>query len=316
MIFYHKPIMPSECIEGLNIKKDGIYVDATLGGGGHSLLIGEKLSKKGTLIGIDRDKDALKAAGERLSDLKCKVILVHSNYSEIKNILKDLEIEKVDGILADLGVSSYQLDNKDRGFSYRFDSPLDMRMNQEDSLTAKDIVNNYEFSELLRIIRDYGEEKFAYNIAKNIVKRREQKPIETTFELVDIINSSMPAKIALKGPHKAKRTFQAIRIEVNQELALLKNSVEDFFYSLKVGGRLCVITFHSLEDRMVKNVFNDYIKGCICPKDFPVCVCGNTPKGKLITKKPLTADENEVLENLRSTSAKLRIIEKVEDYEV
>lgn len=316
MIFHHKPIMPTQCIEGLDIKKDGIYVDATLGGGGHSHLIGEKLSEKGILIGIDRDKEALKAAGERLSDLKCKVILVHSNYCEIKNILKDLNINKVDGILADLGVSSYQLDNEKRGFSYRFDSPLDMRMDQESPVSAKDIINNYEYSELLRIIRDYGEEKFAKNIAKNIVKRREQKPIETTFELVDIINSSMPAKIALKGPHKAKRTFQAIRIEVNQELALLKNSVEDFFYSLNVGGRLCVITFHSLEDRTVKNVFNDYIKGCTCPKDFPVCICGNTPKGKLITRKPLVADEKEVEENLRSTSAKLRIIEKVEDYEV
>ena len=316
MIFHHKPIMPAQCIEGLNIKKDGIYVDATLGGGGHSHLIGEKLSEKGILIGIDRDKEALKAAGERLSDLKCKVILVHSNYCEIKNILKDLNIDKVDGILADLGVSSYQLDNEKRGFSYRFDSPLDMRMDQEKGINAKDVVNTYDFSDLLRIIRDYGEEKFAHSIAKNIVKRREQKPIETTFELVDIINSSMPAKIALKGPHKAKRTFQAIRIEVNQELALLENSVKDFFYSLDVGGRLCIITFHSLEDRTVKNVFNDYTKGCICPKDFPVCVCGNRPKGKLITKKPLIADEKEVEENLRSTSAKLRIIEKVEDYEV
>ena len=316
MIFHHKPIMPTQCIEGLNIKKDGIYVDATLGGGGHSHLIGENLSHDGILIGIDRDKEALKAAGERLSDLKCKVILVHSNYCEIKNILKDLNINKVDGILADLGVSSYQLDNEKRGFSYRFDSPLDMRMDQESGISARDVINTYEFSDLLRIIRDYGEEKFAYNIAKNIVKRREQKPIETTFELVDIINSSMPAKIALKGPHKAKRTFQAIRLEVNQELALLENSVKDFFYSLKVGGRLCVITFHSLEDRTVKNVFNDYTQGCICPKDFPVCVCGNTPKGKLITKKPLTADEKEVEENLRSTSAKLRIIEKVGDYEV
>lgn len=316
MMFYHKPIMPTQCIEGLNIKENGIYVDATLGGGGHSLLIGEKLSEKGTLIGIDRDKEALKAAGERLKNLKCKVILVHSNYCEIKDILKNLGIDKVDGILADLGVSSYQLDNEKRGFSYRFDSPLDMRMNQEEGITARDVVNNYEYGDLLRILRDYGEEKFAKNIAGNIVKRREIKPIETTFELVDIINSSMPSKIALKGPHKAKRTFQAIRIEVNQELALLKNSVEDFFYSLKVGGRLCVITFHSLEDRTVKNVFNDYIKGCTCPKDFPVCICGNTPKGKLITKKPLVADSKETEENSRSTSAKLRIIEKEEDYEV
>lgn len=316
MMFYHKPIMPTQCIEGLDIKEDGIYVDATIGGGGHSHLIGEKLSEKGTLIGIDRDKEALKAAGERLSDLKCRVILVHSNYADIKNILKDLGIDKVDGILADLGVSSYQLDNADRGFSYRFDAPLDMRMNQEDGITAKDVVNTYEFSDLLRILRDYGEEKFAKNIASNIIKRREIKPIETTFELVDIIISSMPAKIALKGPHKAKRTFQAIRIEVNRELELLKGSVEDFFYSLKVGGRLCVITFHSLEDRTVKNVFGDYIKGCTCPKDFPVCICGNKPKGRLINKKPIVADDKETDDNSRSTSAKLRIIEKVEDYEV
>ncbi len=315
MIFEHKPIMPLQCVEGLNIKPDGVYVDATLGGGGHSHLIGERLSAKGTLIGIDRDTEAIKAAGERLSDLKCKVITVHSNYSEIKNILKELNINKVDGILADLGVSSYQLDNEKRGFSYRFDSPLDMRMDQGSGITARDIVNGYEFSELLRIIRDYGEEKFAKSIASNIVKRREIKPIETTFELVDIINSSMPQKIALKGPHKAKRTFQAIRIEVNQELTLLTNAVKDFFSSLNIGGRLAVITFHSLEDRIVKNVFNDYTKGCICPKEFPVCICGNTPKGKLINRKPLTADENELDENLRASSAKLRIIEKVEENE-
>ncbi|MBE7020402.1 MAG: 16S rRNA (cytosine(1402)-N(4))-methyltransferase RsmH [Ruminococcaceae bacterium] len=315
MIFEHKPIMPLQCIEGLDIKPDGIYVDATLGGGGHSHLIGERLSEKGILIGIDRDKEALKAAGERLSDLKCKVITVHSNYSEIKNVLKELNIDKVDGILADLGVSSYQLDNEKRGFSYRFDSPLDMRMDQEMGITARDVVNGYEFSELFRIIRDYGEERFAKSIASNIVKRREIKPIETTFELVEIINSSMPQKIALKGPHKAKRTFQAIRIEVNQELTLLTGAVKDFFTSLKVGGRLAVITFHSLEDRIVKNVFNDYTKGCICPKDFPVCVCGNTPKGKLINKKPIIADEKELDENLRASSAKLRVIEKVEENE-
>ena len=315
-MFEHKPIMPTQCIDGLNIKEDGIYVDATVGGGGHSRLIGEKLSENGILIGIDRDKEALKAAGEKLEGLKCRVILVHSNYSEIKNVLKDLNIDKVDGVLADLGVSSYQLDNEKRGFSYRFDSPLDMRMNQESGISAKEVINTYSFSDLYRIIRDYGEEKFAKNIANNIVKRREIKPIETTFELVDIINSSMPAKIALKGPHKAKRTFQAIRIEVNEELALLENSVKDFFTSLSLGGRLCVITFHSLEDRIVKNVFNDYQRGCICPKDFPVCVCNNKPQGKLITRKPLTADEDEVLYNLRSTSAKLRIIEKVGENEV
>ena len=316
MIFEHKPIMPQQCIDGLDIKADGIYVDATVGGGGHSRLIGEQLSDKGILIGIDRDKEALRAASERLKGLACKVILVHSNYCDIKKVLEELGIDKVDGILADLGVSSYQLDNEKRGFSYRFDSPLDMRMNQEVGITAKDVVNSYEYRDLLRIIRDYGEEKFAVNIARNIVKRREEKTIETTFELVDIINSSMPKKIALKGPHKAKRTFQAIRIEVNQELALLENSVRDFFECLKPLGRLCVITFHSLEDRIVKNVFNDQIKGCICPKEFPVCVCNNKPKGRLITRKPIIADEKENEENSRSTCAKLRIIGKVEENEV
>lgn len=315
-MFSHIPIMPDKCIEGLNIKEDGIYVDATLGGGGHSYLIGSRLSEKGTLIGIDRDKEAIKAASDRLRELKCNVKFIHSNYSEIKNILKELNIDKVDGILADLGVSSYQLDNADRGFSYRFDAPLDMRMDQSTGITAKDVINTYEFEDILRIIRDYGEEKFAFQIAKNIIKRREEKPIETTFELVDIINSSMPKKIALKGPHKAKRTFQAIRIEVNGELALLENSVKDFFDSLNPGGRLAVITFHSLEDRTVKNVFNEYARGCICPKEFPVCICNNTPKGKIITKKPLVADEGETAENNRATSAKLRIIEKVEENEV
>lgn len=309
--FKHVPIMLEECINGLNIKENGIYVDATLGGGGHSSAIAAKLGKNGRLIGIDRDTDALSAASARLQGNVCKMNFVHSNYSEIKSILNELKVDSVDGILADLGVSSYQLDNPERGFSYRFDAPLDMRMNREDKLTAYDVVNGYEFEKIFRIIKDYGEEKFAHQIAKNIVKRRMDKPIETTLELVDIINSSMPKKIALKGPHKAKRTFQAIRIEVNRELELLKNSVEDFLSVLGSGGRLAVITFHSLEDRIVKNVFKDYTVGCICPKDFPVCVCNNKPKGKLITNKPLTAGEDEVSENNRSTSAKLRIIEKL-----
>lgn len=309
--FKHVPIMLNECITGLNIKENGIYVDATLGGGGHSSEIAARLGKNGRLIGIDRDTDALSAASARLQGNVCKMDFIHSNYSEIKNILNELDVECVDGILADLGVSSYQLDNPERGFSYRFDAPLDMRMNREDKLTAYDVVNGYEFEKIFRIIKDYGEEKFAHQIAKNIVKRRMDKPIETTFELVDIINSSMPKKIALKGPHKAKRTFQAIRIEVNRELELLKNSVEDFLSVLGSGGRLAVITFHSLEDRIVKNVFKDYTVGCICPKELPVCVCNNKPKGKLITHKPLTACEDEVLENNRSTSAKLRIIEKI-----
>lgn len=311
MIFSHVPIMPVQCIDGLDIKEDGVYVDATLGGGGHSRLIGEKLSEKGTLIGIDRDKEALKAAGERLEGLKCKVIRVHSNYSEIKNVLKDLNIDKVDGILADLGVSSYQIDNAERGFSYRFSAPLDMRMNREDTLTAKDIVNTYSLERLTEIIREYGEEKFAYQIAKNIIKRREISPIETTDELVEIIDNSIPKKNSFKGSHNAKRTFQAIRIEVNSELSLLKKSAEDFLDVLNPGGRLCVITFHSLEDRIIKTVFNDYVKGCICPKELPVCVCNNKPKGKLVTRKPLVADEKENAENKRAASAKLRIIEKI-----
>lgn len=308
MIFEHKPIMPSECIEGLNIKKDGIYVDATLGGGGHSSLIAKKLSQKGTLIGIDRDLEAIEAAKKVLEPYKCKKIFVHSNYCEIKNILDGL---KVDGILADLGVSSYQLDNPERGFSYRFDSPLDMRMDQNQEFSAKDVVNNYSADELTRILREYGEEKFARTIALNIVRKRGIKPIETTFELVDIINSSMPAKIALKGPHKARKTFQAIRIEVNRELELLKQSAQDFFDALAPGGRLAVITFHSLEDRIIKNLYKDMATGCICPKEFPVCMCNNKPKGKIITKKPLTACESEINENNRSTCAKLRIIEKI-----
>ena len=308
MIFEHKPIMPTECIEGLNIKKDGIYVDATLGGGGHSSLIAAALSEKGTLIGIDRDCEAIEAAKKVLEPFKCKKIFVHSNYSEIKDILNGI---KVDGILADLGVSSYQFDNPERGFSYRFDSPLDMRMDQSQEFSAMNVVNEYSADELTRILREYGEEKFARTIALNIVRKREDKPIETTFELVDIINSSMPAKIAFKGPHKARKTFQAIRIEVNRELELLKQSAQDFFDSLAPGGRLAVITFHSLEDRIIKNLYKDMAAGCICPKEFPVCMCNNQPKGTIITRKPLTACEKELEENSRSTCAKLRIIEKI-----
>ena len=308
MIFEHKPIMPDECIDGLNIKEDGVYVDATLGGGGHSSLIAAKLSKNGTLIGIDRDTDAIEAASKRLEPFECKKIYVHSNYSAIKDIMAE---EKADGILADLGVSSYQFDNPERGFSYRFDSPLDMRMDQSQEFSAMNVVNEYSAEELMRILREYGEEKFARTIALNIVKKRSEKPIETTFELVDIINSSMPAKIAFKGPHKARKTFQAIRIEVNRELELLRQAAEDFFEVLKPGGRLAIITFHSLEDRIIKNLFKELAAGCICPPEFPVCMCNNEPKGKIITRKPLTACEAEMNENSRSTCAKLRIIEKI-----
>lgn len=308
MIFEHKPIMVDECIEGLAVKPDGVYVDATLGGGGHSSRIAAKLSEKGTLIGIDRDMDAINAAKKVLEPYKCKKIFVHSNYSEIEDILDGM---KVDGILADLGVSSYQFDNPERGFSYRFDSPLDMRMDQSQEFCARDVVNEYSKEELIRILRDYGEEKFAVSIAGNIVKKREIKPIETTFELVEIINSSMPAKIAFKGPHKARKTFQAIRIEVNKELELLKGAANSFFEALAPGGRLAVITFHSLEDRIIKNLYKDMATGCICPKEFPVCMCNNKPKGIIITRKPLVASDEEMNENSRSTCAKLRIIEKI-----
>lgn len=308
MMFEHKPIMPDECMEGLSIKKDGVYVDATLGGGGHSSLICERLSENGTLIGIDRDCDALAAAKAKLAPYKCNKVYVHSNYSEIKSVMGE---KKADGILADLGVSSYQFDNPERGFSYRFDSPLDMRMDQSQEFSAMNVVNEYSAEELMRILWDYGEEKFARTIALNIVKKRSEKPIETTFELVDIINSSMPAKLAFKGPHKARKTFQAIRIEVNRELELLRQAASDFFDTLNPGGRLAIITFHSLEDRIIKNLFRELAAGCICPPEFPVCMCNNEPKGKIITRKPLTACEAEMNENSRSTCAKLRIIEKI-----
>lgn len=316
MKYEHISIMPDDCINGLNIKSNGIYVDATVGGAGHSRLICEKLDKSGVFVGIDRDEEALDVAKERLKDFKCQIHLIHSNYNDIKNVLSELHIDKVDGILADLGVSSYQLDNEERGFSYRFDSPLDMRMDKSQEFSAMNVVNEYDVNELTRILRDYGEEKFAYNIAKNIVKRREIKKIETTGELTDIVLKSMPKKSLNSGAHMEKRTFQAIRIEVNRELELLKSSVEAFFESLKIGGRLAVMTFHSLEDRIVKNAYNDFAKGCICPKEFPVCVCHNEPKGKIINKKPIIASEEEQKINSRSKSAKLRIIEKEREYEV
>lgn len=316
MKYEHISIMPDDCINGLSIKSNGIYVDATVGGAGHSRLICEKLDETGIFIGIDRDEEALSVAKERLKDFKCQVHLVHSNYNDIKNVLHELHIDKVDGILADLGVSSYQLDNEERGFSYRYDSPLDMRMDKSQDFSAVNVVNEYDVNELARILRDYGEEKFAYNIAKNIVRRREIKKIETTGELTDIVLKSMPKKSANSGAHMEKRTFQAIRIEVNRELELLKSSVDAFFESLKIGGRLVVMTFHSLEDRIVKNAYNDFAKGCICPKEFPVCICHNEPKGKIINKKPITASEEEQKINSRSKSAKLRIIEKEREYEV
>ena len=308
MEFKHTPVMLNECIEGLNINPDGIYVDGTLGGAGHSKEIVKRLSKKGMLIGIDRDEEALKAAKENLKEFS-NVKYVHGNHDEIKEILEELNIDKVDGILLDLGVSSYQLDERNRGFSYLGSNELDMRMDQTQSLTAKDVVNNYDEEKLANIIFEYGEEKFSRNIARNICKYRAEKVIETTDELVKIIEESIP-KSKQKDGHPAKRTFQAIRIEVNNEIEPLYNTVINAIDTLKAGGRLCVITFHSLEDRAVKEAYQDSIGKCTCPPDLPYCVCGNKPKGKIITKKPILPTQEEMKNNSRSRSAKLRIFEK------
>ena len=308
MEFEHRSVLLDECIEGLNIKPDGIYVDGTLGGAGHSSEIVKRLNKNGRLIGIDQDEDAIRAASERLKGFD-NVTIVRSNYENMKSILNELGIEKVDGILLDLGVSSYQLDTADRGFSYKYDANLDMRMDKRQTLTAKDIVNGYSEKELFRIIRDYGEDNFAQNIAKHIVRARGDKPIETTYELNEIIKAAIPAKMRVNG-HPSKRTFQAIRIECNRELEVLKNTMDDMIDLLTVGGRLVIITFHSLEDRIVKTVMKKQENPCTCPPSFPVCVCGNVSKGKVITKKPILPSEREREENSRSKSAKLRIFEK------
>ncbi len=309
--FHHVSIMLDRCISHLCIKEDGVYADATLGGAGHAKEVCAKLSPKGTFVGIDRDMEALAVSKERLKDFPCRKIFAHANYTEIKEIFRTYEIDGADGILADLGVSSYQFDNGERGFSYRFDAPLDMRMDQSQTLTCYDIVNGYSFEELHRILRDYGEEKFAHSIVKNIVAQREEKPIETTFELAELIERSMPKKYALTGKNKAAKTFQALRIEVNNELGGLSRAAEQFFDCLKPGGRLAIITFHSLEDRIVKTAFRDFATGCTCPKEFPVCVCGKQPRGRLITRKPELPSQEEMNENSRSTSAKLRVIEKI-----
>ena len=308
MEFKHKSVLLNECIEGLNIKLDGVYVDGTLGGAGHSIKIVEKLSKNGRLVGIDRDTEALKAAKEKLKDYS-NVTYVHGNHDDIKSVLQDLNIEEVDGILLDLGVSSYQLDEKARGFSYIGNSRLDMRMDQEQNLTAEIVVNEYKEEELSKIIFDYGEERFAKSIARNICEYRKQKRIETTEELVNIIEKSIPKSKQNDG-HPAKRTFQAIRIEVNDEIKPLKNTVKNSIDVLKKGGRLVVITFHSLEDRAVKEAMIDAEGKCTCPKDLPYCVCGAVSLGKMITKKPILPTEEEQEENSRSRSAKLRIFEK------
>jgi len=308
--FHHVSVLLEECIEGLNIKPDGIYVDGTLGGAGHSSRIAALLTT-GRHIGIDRDPVALKAAGERLKPYEDRVTLVHSNFCEIRSVLDDLDIEGVDGILLDLGVSSPQLDDGQRGFSYMADAPLDMRMNSEDSLSAYEVVNSWSFEELKKILYEYGEERYAPRIASAICARREQKPVETTLELVEIIRSAMPAAALREKQHPAKRSFQAIRIAVNDELNSVAKVMEDAIPKLNPGGRLAVITFHSLEDRIVKNAMANAAKGCTCPPNFPVCVCGKKPQVKLITRKPIVSGEEELERNPRARSAKLRICEKI-----
>ena len=309
MEFKHKSVLLEETIENLNIKPDGIYVDGTLGGGGHSYEIAKRLTAGGRLIGIDQDADAIKAATDRLKEFADRVTIVRNNYCNIADVLDELGIVKVDGIILDLGVSSYQLDTAERGFTYNVDAPLDMRMDQRQQITAKDIVNTYSEFDLYRIIRDYGEDKFAKNIAKHIVARRTEKPIETTFELDDVIKAAIPMKCRINGGHPAKRTFQAIRIELNHELDVLENSIDTMIDRLNADGRLCIITFHSLEDRIVKNAFRTAQNPCVCPSDFPVCVCGRKPKGRVITRKPILPSGEEMEVNPRSKSAKLRIFE-------
>lgn len=309
MAFKHYSVLLEETIENLNIKPDGIYVDGTLGGGGHALEVVKRLSDRGRFYGIDQDDAAISAAGERLSPYKDKVTLIRSNYCYMQTVLAERGIEKADGIVLDLGVSSYQLDTEERGFSYRFDTGLDMRMDRRQSLTAKDIVNGYSEMELFRIIRDYGEDQFAKNIAKHIVQARENGPIETTGELNEIIKASIPAKMRQNG-HPSKKTFQAIRIECNRELEVLRDSLDMMIEMLNPGGRLCIITFHSLEDRIVKSAFKKQENPCTCPPEFPVCVCGKKSLGKVITKKPILPSAQELSENSRSKSAKLRVFEK------
>ena len=312
MEFNHYSVLRNETIENLNIKPDGIYVDGTLGGGGHAYQVASRLSEKGRLIGIDQDADAIAAAGERLREFGDKITIIRSNYANMKEELHRIGVEKVDGIVLDLGVSSFQLDTPERGFTYRDENaPLDMRMDDRQSLTAKDIVNGYSEMDLYRIIRDYGEDKFAKNIAKHIVQERAKKPIETTGELTEIIRTSIPMKVQMTGGHPAKRTFQAIRIELNKELEVLQDNLDDMIDLLNPGGRICIITFHSLEDRIVKTNFKRNENPCTCPSDFPVCVCGKKSKGKVVTRKPILPSEEELEVNSRSKSAKLRVFERV-----
>ena len=310
MNFKHQSVLLDETIENLNIQPEGIYVDGTLGGGGHAFHVCSRLNEKGRFIGIDQDAAAIEAAGKRLSPFEDKVTIVRSNYSDMKQVLTDLGISRVNGIVLDLGVSSYQLDTVERGFTYRENAPLDMRMDQRQEKTARDIVNGYSEMELYGIIRDYGEDKFAKNIAKHIVRAREEKPIETTDELTEVIKAAIPMKFRVVGGHPAKRTFQAIRIELNHELDVLKNHLNEMVELLDTNGRICIITFHSLEDRIVKNIFRKCENPCECPPSFPTCVCGKKSLGKVITRKPILPSEEELEVNPLSKSAKLRVFER------
>lgn len=312
MEFSHTSVLLQEVIENLNIKPDGCYVDGTLGGGGHASYVNERLGPDGHFVGIDQDGEAIAAASRRLEQYDTHKDIVRRNYAEFDSVLDELGIQKVDGILLDLGVSSYQLDNAQRGFTYREDAPLDMRMDQRRELTARKIVNEYSEFDLCRVIRDYGEEKFARNIAKHIVRAREKKPIETTGELTELIKAAIPMKCRAVGGHPSKRTFQAIRIEVNGELDVLEQTIDRMIDRLNPGGRLCIITFHSLEDRIVKNKFRENENPCICPPEFPVCVCQRKSKGKNITRKPILPGKEELAVNSRSKSAKLRVFERGE----
>lgn len=312
MEFVHKSVLLKETIDSLNIQPDGIYVDGTLGGGGHAYEVCRRLGSHGRFIGIDQDEEAIQAAGLRLSEFGDMVTIVRSNYVSIEEILKSLGIERVNGIVLDLGVSSHQLDTPERGFSYKTDAPLDMRMDVRNDLTAKDIVNTYDEMKLYRIIRDYGEDRFARNIAKHIVRARQEKCIETTGELTEIIKAAIPAKIRMNSGHPAKKTFQAIRIELNRELDVLNNSIDKMIDLLADKGRISIITFHSLEDRIVKTRFKNNENPCTCPPDFPVCVCGKKPKGRIITRKPIVPGDTELENNKRAKSSKLRVFEKIE----
>lgn len=311
MEFKHTSVLLNETIDALQIKPGGVYLDGTLGGGGHAYEVCKKLNEDGRFFGIDQDADAIEAAGKKLEEFGDKVTIIRNNYVNAKEALKAYGVDKVDGILLDLGVSSYQLDNAQRGFSYKYDTPLDMRMDRRQQLTAKEIVNNYDERELYRIIRDYGEDQFAKNIAKHIVQARQEKPIETTFALNEIIKAAIPAKMRAVGGHPSKRTFQAIRIECNRELDVLQNALEDMLSLLNPMGRLCIITFHSLEDRIVKNFYREMENPCKCPAEFPVCVCGKVPYGRAVPRKAILPSEEELEENSRAKSAKLRVFERI-----